>query len=71
MRWIRLQSSEAAGAGVSQRVLDLFAKEAVDRNVICPAPRPQPLPNYPALLQREQERHAIEKSRRRSLRRWF
>ena len=61
----------AAGAGVSQRVIELFAKEAVDRNVLCPTPRDTLVPNYPALLHREQERHAIEKSRRRLLRRWF
>ncbi len=63
--------AQAASAGVSQAVLDLFAKEAVERKVTCPAPRTQSLPNYPALLQREQERHAMEKSLRRSLRGWF
>lgn len=55
-------------AGVDPKVVALFAEEASSINVRAPRPRAQTLPDYPALLRREQERHRIEKARRKKLR---
>lgn len=60
----------AAGAGLSQEIIDLFAREAAEVDHIAPAPRQQTVPDYPALLRREIQRHQIEKARRRR-RRWL
>ncbi|MCA9540594.1 MAG: hypothetical protein KC620_16965 [Myxococcales bacterium] len=63
--------AQAAGAGIAADVVQLFAREADERNVMVPAKREQEVPDYPTLLRREQQRHAIEKARRKSRRRWL
>lgn len=68
----RRLGEQARGAGIRQDVIDLFAREAEERNVVVPEPRPQTVPDYPALLRRELQRHRIEKARRRRKRtRWL
>ncbi len=65
--------AQVAGGGVSAEVVALFAREAE----ATPAPsrdappRLQPVPDYPALLAREQHRHQIEKARRRRISHWL
>jgi hypothetical protein len=62
---------QATGAGIDRDVVALFAKEAEEVNMVTPPPRRQKVPDYPALLRREQHRHAIEKARRKRRRRWL
>lgn len=67
----RRLGEQAVQAGVEAEVVELFAREAADRSVAPVVPRPQPVPDYPRLLEREQARHALEKARRRKRRRWL
>ena len=64
---------QAVGAGIDAGLVELFAKEAREVNMVAPPPREQHVPDYAALLRREQQRHRIEKQRRRrgSRRRWL
>ena len=64
---------QAAGAGIDEELVALFAKEAREVNMVAPPSREQIVPDYPALLRREYQRHKIEKQRRRrgSRRRWL
>ncbi len=62
---------QARGLGIRGDVIDLFAREADERNVSLPPARPSELPDYPALLRRELERHRIEKLRRKQRRGWL
>lgn len=70
-------AAEALGAqvleaGIRQEVIDLFAREADEVNMTAPPKRPQHIPDYPALLRREIQRHHIEKARRKKKkRRWL
>ncbi|MFN3197847.1 MAG: phosphatase domain-containing protein [Bradymonadia bacterium] len=64
--------AQALQTGVSQTVIDLFAREATEVNVQPQPSRPQTVPDYPALLARELKRHKIEKARRKKVsRRWW
>lgn len=63
--------AQAQSAGISQEVLDLFAREAEEGNVQPQPRREQMTPDYPQLLARELKRHKIEKSRRKKLGRRF
>ncbi len=69
----RRLGEQAVGAGVDTEMVELFAKEAREVNMVPPKDRAQIVPDYPALLLREQQRHRIEKQRRRrgSRRRWL
>ncbi len=68
----RRLGEQAAGAGIDASVVELFAREAREVNMVPPPKRTQGVPDYPALLRREQERHRIEKARRRKgRRRWL
>lgn len=66
----RILGEQAAEAGVSPEVVALFAREAVEGNVAPPPARTPFVPDYPALLHREIQRHHLEKARRKGLRRW-
>ncbi|MCK6575312.1 hypothetical protein L6V77_29965 [Myxococcota bacterium] len=65
--------AQAVGGGVSGDVVELFAREAAATPPLDPdAPRRvQTVPDYPALLAREQHRHQIEKARRRRISHWL
>lgn len=67
----RRLGEQALAAGIEREVVDLFAREAADRSVIPSHARAQTVPDYPSLLEREQQRHRIEKARRRKRRRWL
>ena len=69
----RRLGEQAAGAGIDEEMVALFAKEGREVNMVAPAHREQIVPDYPALLRREYQRHRIEKQRRRrgSRRRWL
>ena len=62
---------QAATAGVRGEVIDLFAREAATLPSHETPPRLQHVPDYPALLAREQQRHQIEKARRRKISHWL
>ncbi|MCA9546606.1 MAG: hypothetical protein KC613_19510, partial [Myxococcales bacterium] len=57
---------QAESVGVSGEIIELFAREAREVNMVAPPRRAQQVPDYPKLLQREIQRHAIEKARRKS-----
>lgn len=67
----RRLGAQALRAGIDRGVVDLFAREAADRTVTPGRAREQAVPDYPSLLEREQQRHRIEKARRRKRRRWL
>ncbi|MCA9557318.1 MAG: hypothetical protein H6704_21680 [Myxococcales bacterium] len=67
----RRLGAQAVDTGIDPAVVELFAAEARNASVVTPAERPQRVPDYPALLKREQQRHAIEKARRKRRRRWL
>jgi hypothetical protein len=62
---------QAVSAGIRADVVELFAREARERNVALPEPQAQQVPDYPALLRRELDRHRIEKQRRKRRGRWL
>ena len=62
---------QVVSAGISQDIVKMFAREARELNVAQPPGRAQHVPDYPALLARELERHRIEKARRKRRRRWL
>ncbi|MCB9549265.1 MAG: hypothetical protein H6706_25970 [Myxococcales bacterium] len=67
----RALGEQVAESGVSPSVLGLFAREAEEMNMAPPPRRPGFVPDYPALLHREIQRHHIEKARRKGIRRWL
>ena len=68
----RTLGGQVIETGVSQEVIDLFAREADEANMVPRPTRIQHVPDYPALLRREIQRHDIEKARRkRKKRRWL
>ena len=68
---LTFRALQAACGGVSPSVLGLFAREAEEMNMAPPPRRPGFVPDYPALLHREIQRHHIEKARRKGIRRWL
>ncbi len=59
-------------SGIDAEVVRLFAQEAEEMNMVPVVQKAQHVPDYPALLRREQNRHKIEKQRRRRLQgRWL
>ncbi len=62
---------QAGGAGVAEEIIEVFAREAREVNMVAPLARSQHVPDYPKLLQREMQRHAIEKARRKKRKRWL
>ena len=62
---------QATGGGVSAEVVRTFAREAESLPPRNAPPRPQNVPDYPALLAREHQRHQIEKARRRKISHWL
>lgn len=63
--------AQAPQHGIGAEVVALFAREA-EAVKDSPSPlRPQTIPDYPALLAREQQRHQIEKARRRKISHWL
>ncbi len=67
----RRLGEQAVKRGVDAQVVALFAREADDRSITPAREREQGVPDYPSLLRREQQRHRIEKARRRKRRRWL
>lgn len=67
----RTLGEQVAQTGVQQAVIDLFAREADEANMVPRTTRVQHIPDYPALLRREIQRHGIEKARRKRKRRWL
>jgi hypothetical protein len=68
---VRTLGEQPAEVGVNPEVPALFAREAVEQNIV-PPPTKQPfVPDYPVLLQREIQRHHLEKARRKGLKRFF
>lgn len=62
------------GVGIRREILDAFAEEAGRMDGMRPEPadrvaRAAFVPDYPELMRREQQRHAIDKARRKSLKR--
>ncbi len=62
---------QAVDEGIDPAVVGLFAREASEAGIVVPPPRPQRIPDYPALLAREQARHQIEKARKKRRGRWL
>jgi len=67
----RRLGEQAVKRGIEAEVVELFAREADDRSITPTRAREQAVPDYPSLLRREQQRHRIEKARRRKRRRWL